>query len=112
MKSTKLLLFIACCFAPILTLAQSPKAIETDLLKSFKKIGYWDDNRGNNENGDDSLDKANEVFATKLKNYTAKYPLTITEPFTSLKKEHLDIFTSADSLFRIYSWDTGGGGTM
>jgi hypothetical protein len=112
MKSVKILLFIASCFISATSFAQSPNAIEEDLLKSFKQITYWDDHKHNNEKGDDSLDIANEAFAAKLKNYTAKYPITITEPFTSLKKERLDIFTSADGLFRIYSWDTWQGGTM
>jgi hypothetical protein len=113
MKSVKILLFTACCFASATLFAQSPKAIEAKLLKSFKQISYWDDKqREGVRNATDSLDKANEAFAAKLKNYTVKYPSTITEPFASLKKERLDIFTSSDSLFRIYSWDTWQGGTM
>lgn len=113
MKPVKILLFITCCLVTVTTFAQSPKAIEADLLKSFKKISYWDDKqREGVGNAADSLDKANEVFAAKLKSYTVKYPSTITEPFSSLKKERLDVYTSTDSLFRIYSWDTWTGGTM
>ncbi|MES2063189.1 MAG: hypothetical protein V4456_14780 [Bacteroidota bacterium] len=111
MKPVKILLLIAAVVFSKPTFAQSPKAIEADLLKSFKRIGYWDQKR-NDAGGDDSLENANDAFGKKLKNYTENYAFTIKEPFTSLKKERLDIFTSADGLFRIYSWDTGGGGTM
>lgn len=111
MKSVKIFLFLVCCFVSATALAQSPKGVEADLLKSFKKIGYWDEKR-RDVGGDDSLESANNEFGEKLKNYTENYALTIKEPFTSLKKERLDIFTSTDNLFRVYSWDTGGGGTM
>ena len=94
--------------------AQSPKAFETDLYKSFKKIDYWDQQRSKDTTmaWSDSLEKANVIFGKKLKDYTQKYPATITYLFTSLVKEHLDISSSTDGLFRIYSWDTETGGTM
>ncbi|MEO6851177.1 MAG: hypothetical protein ABI166_11120 [Mucilaginibacter sp.] len=60
----------------------------------------------------DSLEIANVQFAKKLKSYAEKYPTKITYPFSSLTKENLDISTSADGLFRIYSWDDQTGGTM
>nr|WP_067056035.1 hypothetical protein [Mucilaginibacter sp. L294] len=110
MKPAKILLLIAAVVFSKPTFAQSPKAIEADLLKSFKRIGYWDQKRS--DAGDDSLENATDAFGKKLKNYTENYAFTINEPFTSLKKERLDMFTSTDGLFRIYSWDTGGGGTM
>ncbi|AYL99230.1 hypothetical protein HYN43_029935 [Mucilaginibacter celer] len=90
------------------TFAQTPRAVETDLLKSFKKIEYLYDHHNI---GDDLID-ANSVFRNKLKNYTENYPASIKLPFDSLKKARLDIFTSADGLFRIYSWDTWLGGSM
>lgn len=81
---------------------QTPQQIESDLLKSFKKIAP--------ANGDN--DVSNDLFAKKLYNYASHNPATFSYPFASLKKEHLDINTSDDGLFRIYSWDTWGGGTM
>lgn len=60
----------------------------------------------------DSLSKANDVFAKKLRYYTEKYPTTISYSFNSLQKAYLDISTSSDNKFRIYSWDTWTGGTM
>jgi len=94
--------------------AQTPKQIEDDLLKSFKKIDYWDQQRSKDTSmaWSDSLVKANNVFGKKLEGYTQKHPATITYLFSSLVREHLNISNSTDGLFRIYSWDTGGGGTI
>ncbi|EHQ29976.1 hypothetical protein [Mucilaginibacter paludis] len=90
------------------------KGIEADLLQSFKKIAYWAEKRYSNydEQSDNKLRQANDVFGKKLNEYAKKYPATINEPFLSLCKENLGIETSKDSLFRIYSWDTQTGGTM
>jgi hypothetical protein len=101
MKVIKLA-FLICLFLSISAFAQTPKAIEIDLLRLFKKI----------DSNSPEIDKANDDFAKKLKYYTEKYPATLDQPFESLKKEHLDISTSTDGLFRIYSWDTWTGGTM
>jgi hypothetical protein len=61
---------------------------------------------------DDSLAHANAMFAKKLSYYISKCPFTINQKFSSLANDHLDISTSNDGLFRIYSWDTWTGGTM
>lgn len=115
MKWLSFLVFIG-CLASADVYAQTPKAIEGDLLRSFKKIDYWDEKMHNDTTGyhgfEDSLGKADDVFAKKLKDYTGRYPLTITQDFRTLKKEGLDVFTSSDGLFRIYSWETWLGGTM
>ena len=109
MRFPKLLLVI-CCFYPVLAFAQSDATIEADLLKLFKRIDYWSQNKG--YNSDDSLSAANNVFQEKIKYYTGKFPSTLTASFSQLKKARLDIFSSSDKLFRIYSWDTWTGGTM
>jgi len=116
MKILKIIVFIGCCLVAVNSFAQTPKEIEADLLRSFNKINYWAkksraDTTGNTSM-EDSLENANEIFAKKIKWYTVKYPSTIKQDFNSLKKERLDIFTSADGLFRIYSWETWLGGTM
>lgn len=106
--------FTICCFIfPVSLFAQNQQTIEADLLKSFKKIAYWDQKQrdGKIEAGD-SPGEANDMFGKKLKNYTERFPATINTQFNSLKKERLDIFTSTDGLFRIYSWETWQGGTM
>lgn len=113
MKPFKILLFVAAVVFSKFTFAQSSKTIEADLLKSFNKIEHWDEKQRKGVDGaTDSLEAANDAFDAKIKSYAIKYPNTIAEPFASLKKAHLDIFTSTDGLFRIYSWETWMGGTM
>jgi hypothetical protein len=93
--------------------AQTPQAVEADLLKSFKKIEYWHQKQDKGDDGvSDALGDANDEFGNKLKKYAESYSASITLPFASLKKERLDMFTSADGMFRIYSWETWQGGTM
>jgi len=105
--------FLACLLITLNSFGQTSKSIEADLLKAYKKIGYCNDHQYHDVTGrwSDSLEKANIAFCMKLKSYTEKYPFTITQNFTLLKKEYLDISTSDDGLFRIYSWDTWMGGT-
>ncbi|WP_374949042.1 hypothetical protein [Mucilaginibacter sp.] len=113
MKIARLLLSTAYPFISMVAFAQSPKAIEANLLKSFKRIDYWSHHP--NENPliiGDSLEAANNAFGENLKAYSIKYPGTINQTFTSLTKENLDIVTSDDLKFRIFSWDTWTGGTM
>jgi hypothetical protein len=116
MRILKFVVFVVCCFVSVQTFAQSPREVEADLLKSFKRIDDAFQKANNDTTGDDRLvDKittTNDTFTKKLLDYTAKSSFTISYPFLSLKKEHLDISTSADGLFRIYSWDTETGGTM
>jgi hypothetical protein len=116
MKQLRSLILIYCCFSTVNLFAQSPQFIETDLLKSFKRINYWNekshiDTTGNITLGD-SLADANTGFAKRLKYYTEKYPFTINQKFTALVADNLDVSSSDDGLFRIYSWDTWTGGTM
>jgi len=109
-------LVIVCIVFPTFLFAQTPKQIEADLLKSFNRIGYWEekthDTTATAWAANDSLNNANDILAMKLKYYAEKFPSMIGYPFASLKKEYLDISTSSDGLFRIYSWDTWTGGTM
>jgi len=113
MKPVSLSAFAFFALISLNIFGQTPQQIEADLLKSFKMIRYWDERiRDTTINAGDSLDNANNAFGEKLKLYTEKYLSTINYPFNSLKKQYLDICSSADGLFRIYSWDTGGGGTM
>jgi hypothetical protein len=123
----RIYLLIIGCFISVNLFAQTPKAIEVDLAKSFKRIDYWATLRGNQRSSNDitlyerlndSLEKANTEFGEKLQYYTAKYPSTINQKFTSiaqkissLPKDQLQIVTSADGLFRIYSWDVRSDGS-
>jgi len=101
-----LLLLFSCLLSPAL-FAQTPRQIEDDLIKSFKKIEYY-----SQKNDYKKTAAANDEFETKLKSHTERIPSTLTYPFDVLKKAHVHISTSTDDLFRIYSWDTWTGGTM
>jgi hypothetical protein len=83
----------------------SPQAIESDLLRILKKVNYYGAHK-KQWKAIDSLQKQNKIFAFKLKYYTSKYLATIGQSFTSLIKERLVIATSADGIFRTYSWNT------
>jgi hypothetical protein len=83
------------------------KEMETDLLRTYPKLFsfYQHDN--------DSLETQSDLFSSKLVGYIKNNPATLNYPFQLLKDSNaVDIATSADSLFRIYSWDTWLGGTM
>nr|WP_294948818.1 hypothetical protein [uncultured Mucilaginibacter sp.] len=113
MKTLKLFLLTICCLTSAEVWAQISKTIEADLLQSFKRINYWaEKDRKGQEGAADSLGDVNDAFGKKLKAYTVKYSSTISEAFPSLKKAQLNMFTSADGLFKIYAWETWEGGTM
>ena len=93
--------------------AQNEKVIEQKLLKTFKQIHYWVDHRESSDkvSSYDSIASVNEIFLADLLKYTSANPSTIGYPFKALQKEGLTIITSADGLFRIYSWNTFMGGS-
>ena len=87
--------------------------VERKLVLGFKKINYWFERQKmepKNELGD-SLVKANQDFQNMLLAY-AKDPSTLISDFKVLEKCGVNIATSEDGLFRIYSWDTELGGSM
>jgi hypothetical protein len=126
MKYLNLFLLFFGCLSSSSLFAQTPQQIENDLLRLFKRIDYWEEYRNSNKEnidksarGNDSLDKACDIFAGKLKYYTSKYAFTINQEFSSIAqkrnsitKNKVNILTSTDGLFRIYSWDTRSDGTM
>lgn len=110
----KILFTIFCALAIGSVFGQDLKSIEQVLLRQFKQITYWRDYKSSSDtiNGYDSLLKANGDFQALLLKYTGQHPPTIDLNFKKLDNVGLSIATSADSLFRIYSWDTYTGGTM
>lgn len=114
MKCLNLFPLFFCCLLSATLFGQTPKQIETDLFKSFKKIDYWNEQKGKDTAmaGLDSLEMSNEVFGKKLQRYTNKYPSTINYKYSRFANSGLTINTSADGNFAIYSWDTQTGGTM
>lgn len=114
MKTT---LFIFYCLLGGTLCAQDMAAVEKDLVKSFVKINYWwEVSRGeykiNNKIDADSMQwKCDSDFIRKLLYYTNKYHSSLTYPFKILQDSGVGVLTSADSLFRIYNWNTQLGGT-
>lgn len=94
------------CLTSFSLFSQTPKQIENNLIESYKKIEFY-----SQKNDYEKISSANDEFEAKLKNCTEKIPATLTYPFDA-KKARVDVSTSADGLFRIYSWDTWTGGTM
>lgn len=92
--------------------AQSLRNIENILNESFQKIDYWSSNERTDRHFFDSLYASNAKFEKLLLKYTSTFPETINYNFELLKKNGLQIATSEDGIFRIYSWDDGTGGTM
>jgi len=107
MKYLNLHFTFSLCLISFSVVAQTTHQTEADLLKPFKNIFYYAEKNDQNKSGE-----ANDQFAKKLKSYCEKVPATLSYPFSSLVKEHLDISTSSDGQLRIYSWDTWSGGTM
>jgi len=61
----------------------------------------------------DSLNYYSDLFSTRLTNFIENNPSTLKYKFKSLTDSNAcRIVTSADGLFRIFSWDTWLGGTM
>ncbi|MBA0883500.1 hypothetical protein [Flavobacterium undicola] len=100
------LLFTTTLFSQRKTIVE----IENELQKSYQKIQT--DRLGNGTIAWDSLESDTKTFKEEITKYIATYPETLTYEFDSLKKENIDIVTSDDKLFRIYSWNTWLGGTM
>ena len=89
--------------------AQPTAQIESNLLAKIKKIGKASAYTSAERN-DDLLDKLNADFKANLLKYT-RLPATLRYNFSKLSKE-IDIATSADKRFRVYTWDRQDGGTM
>lgn len=92
--------------------AQNINQIEKQLTNSFQKINYWSSEGRDQKFSYDSLKAASAKFEKQLLKFTSSQPETLKYNFSELNKIGVVIATSADGKFRIYSWDTGTGGTM
>jgi hypothetical protein len=87
---------------------QTVKEIEQDLLKHFEKQRHYAEKKSF-----DAVDAENKILLAKFLKYTENSVATLTYNFPVLQEKNLcRISTSPDSLFRIYNWDDGFGGTM
>lgn len=90
--------------------SQELNLIEKKLNNLIDKKIYWSSNK-DNKNASDSLTKCNEDFERFVLDFTSKNPKTLTYSFNKVKNR-LNIISSDDGLFRIYTWNTYEGGTM
>lgn len=111
MKTIWSILLFGAVSCNVLAQSYPSKLVENELLTSFEKISYYKSRSVYDAKNEDSLVQANTFFKKKLFDILLKYPATITQPFTLLTNEHLNIAGSDDKVFRIYSWDTMLGGT-
>ncbi|HEY0428161.1 MAG TPA: hypothetical protein VGC76_10300 [Pyrinomonadaceae bacterium] len=88
--------------------AQSNGQIEKELTAAVKDVQKYGTYGGGYD--EDKLSKVQDAFAEKLLKYT-KTASTLQFKFSVLA-QYMDIATSDDGKFRIYSWDLEDGGTM
>lgn len=95
-------------------LGQSDKNYEKKLNHLIGKRNYWDEalSKKYDEKSSDSLNKYNAEFEKHLLKVTETVPESIKSDFKILKKNGINILTSKDGNFRIYTWNTLTGGTM
>lgn len=86
---------------------------ENKLIGQFKQINYWYEYQRSHPTTEvgDSLVKANEDFQNMLLKF-GRNPGSLKADLKKLKAEGVWITSSADGVFRIYSWDTELGGSM
>jgi len=110
MKTGKSFYFIALVLLSFALTAfgKTDAEIEQELIGHIKNIQKWSSN--GSDSNDEKPSKENDIFKEKLLNYT-KIASTLEFKFSELHK-YLYLATSEDGKFRIYSWDTEGGGSM
>ncbi|HWW38106.1 hypothetical protein [Pedobacter sp.] len=106
MKNYILLLFM---LLKIPVYGQDLKLLENKLNQLSQQRANW--SHSQDEKSYDSLAKYNKGLEELILNFTAKNPKTLRHQFDRTKVG-LDIVTSGDGLFRIYTWNTLEGGTM
>jgi hypothetical protein len=109
MKSRFLLYFLYLSFFSV-NAQQNLNAIDKILSHDFQKL--TNARLGGDNYPYDSIEKYNTIFRTDLIKYTTQNPSTLKYPFDSLSKSKIEILSSSDNFFRIYSWNTWRGGTQ
>lgn len=96
------------CLVPALA---DDKKVEASLVSALEEVSKYSMYRPDGGDDYDKLEAANEKFRTLLLRITREQPSTIGYDFPKLQKM-MNIETSPDGRFRVYSWDTESGGTM
>ena len=105
----KTILFITLILLSFGGKAQSVKQIEDKIYHYTKSIDKWAGKM--DEDGADSLSKANKGLLNYLAKNLIKDSGTLQYDFPKLKKSRLDVLTSDDKKIRIYSWEVGSFGS-
>jgi hypothetical protein len=100
--------FLLLAFSGATAFAQTPAAIESELLGHLADIAKYGSYGG--EWDDDKVYAANDAVQEKLLRYGNR-PDVLKFPFPRLRAE-MFVATSKDGKFRVYSWDKQTGGTM
>ena len=92
---------------------KSPKLLEAELKKQFEKIRSLDENPTINDtiNTYDSMQRVNDFILDQIVKQGNNNTALLNYAFTSLN-QYIDVTTSKDKSFRVYSWDTYAGGSM
>ena len=108
----KFLLLIIILNSFLFNYGQNIKICNKQLNLAFDKIQFYANNRDKTEFADNYIENNNKNFGKLLLKYTESQPKTLYFEFNDLEEKQLQISTSKDGLFRIYSWNTELGGTM
>jgi hypothetical protein len=100
--------FLLLLLTALSSAAQSPAAVEKDLLYALKQISDHGTYAGDYD--EEKLDKANDALRDILVRNGRRLDI-LQYAFPGLKDE-MDVATSKDGKLRIYSWDLQTGGTM
>lgn len=102
------MLLLTILVSSVFAFGQSNAQIEKDLVTALKEVQQYSAYGSNYD--EDKLSKANNDFEEMLLKYT-KIPSTLQYKFRQMDGLMMNA-TSDDGKFRIYTWDTEGGGTM
>ncbi|MDI1315986.1 hypothetical protein [Flavobacterium sp.] len=110
----KKLIFILFLLFQLSTFGQTVKVYEQKLNHLIEKRNYWmeENEKKFQDIASDSMSYYNTAFEKSLLRVTAKNQESIQIKFKTLQENYINILTSSDGNFRIYSWDTFEGGTM
>jgi len=103
MKNIKALITSSLIIVASVVSAQSNWKVEDDLEYHYQQIDYWRSRMNN-----DSVVYEESLLRERLLSYINSSPNTLKESFKYLKYyDHLNVLSSDDNSFRIYSWDAG-----
>lgn len=105
----KKLLLVFIIFFNTWVFGQDLNQIEKKLFDLNVKRVFWSYDQSLSAH--DSLDNYNAEIKDFILDFSSKHKQTLNHPFKSVN-QGFDIVSSADGLFRIYSWNEFAGGTM